>query len=245
MTAHKGTDTTRRGLLFRTAPALALSGLAAGAARAETPMPAPAEADLERLIDLEGEALWSEVRSEFVLRPGYLPFNAANMAPPCAATRRALAAGTEDIDADPSFENRAKYRPLHELTRGKLARLLRVDGDDIALTRNTTESNNTIVNGLDLGPGDEVVLWSQNHRTNLNSWEVRAAREGFAVKLVETPEQPNSDADLIAPFEAALSDKTRILSFSHVSNNSGTGLPAAALCALAKASGVLSMVDGA
>lgn len=244
MTRRNQIEATRRDILFRAAPAAAMTGLIAATAKAETPSAAP-PLDLEALIDLEGDALWSAVRSQFELRQGYLPFNAANMAPPCAGTRQALAHGTQEIDADPSFENRAKYRPMHELTRGKLARLLRVDGDDIALTRNTTESNNTIVNGLDLGPDDEVVLWAQNHRTNLQSWQVRAAREGFTVKLVETPEQPKSDDDLLQPFREALTDRTRILSFSHVSNNSGTALPAHELCWMAEERDILSMVDGA
>jgi selenocysteine lyase/cysteine desulfurase len=83
---------------------------------------------------------------------------------------------TQDVDADASFQNRGKFGALQEESRAALAEYLGADPDEIAITRNTSESNNTVLNGLTLGAGDEVVIWEQNHPTNNISWDVRAER---------------------------------------------------------------------
>ena len=72
----------------------------------------------------------------------------------------------KDIDADPSFENRLKYAASTEQTRILLAGMLAVHAAELAITRNTSESNRTVIDGLDLGAADEVVIWDQNHESN-------------------------------------------------------------------------------
>ena len=132
-----------------------------------------------------------------------------------------------------------------EESRGKVARHLGVTPDEIALVRNTSEGNNTINNGLDLKSGDEVVIWDQNHPTNNVAWDVRAERYGFTVVRVSTPTSPQSGGELAQAFLGKLSSRTRVLSFSHVSNATGVGLPAKQLCGVARDRGILTLVDGA
>ncbi len=231
---------TRRAVLLGSLP---LAGCAAGAVPLGTQKSALSK---NAAIEAEsGDLVWRRVRTEFSHALSVAHMNAANMAPPCAAAKMAQAEASASIDADPSFENRAKYEARHEETRQAIAALIGAEADEIALTRNTSEGNNLIVQGLPLGPGDEVVLWSENHRSNNLSWEVRAARDGFKVIKVDTPEQPETVADLLAPFERAITPKTKVVAFSHVSNASGTALPARALCAMAKDVGAVSLVDGA
>ena len=86
--------------------------------------------------------------------------------------------------------------------------MLGAQADHLALVRNTSEANNIVNAGLDLGPGDEVVLWDQNHPTNLVAWKVRAARHGFALKIITFPVNPGDEEELLAPLEAALSPRT-------------------------------------
>src|SRR5207237_4208550 len=97
---------------------------------------------------------------------------------------------TRDIDADCSFQNRAKFAELLETSRQKVAQHLGVTADEIALVRNTSEANNTINNGLALQVGDEVVVWDQNHPSNNVAWDVRGARFGLKVRRVATPADP-------------------------------------------------------
>lgn len=194
---------------------------------------------------LENEPFWELVKEQFPLAPGLILMNAANLCPSPYPVQEAVFRLTRDVDADASFQNRAKFGDLREESRAALASYLGASADEIAIPRNTSEGNNTVLNGLELGPGDEVVIWDQNHPTNNVSWDVRAERWGFTVRRVSTPPVAETAEELIAAFESAITDRTRVLAFSHISNVSGVALPAEALCRRAREAGILTLVDGA
>jgi isopenicillin-N epimerase len=191
------------------------------------------------------EPFWRLVKEQFPLRAGLVLMNAANLCPSPYPVQQALFRYTSDIDADASFQNRAKFGDLLEEAREALAEYVGADATEIAITRNTSEGNNTVLNGLELARGDEVVIWNQNHPTNNVAWDVRAQRYGFTVKRVATPPLPRTADELIEPFVSAITAKTRVLAFSHFSNVSGVALPARRLCAIARQRGILTLVDGA
>jgi len=192
------------------------------------------------------EAYWGRVKDQFALAPGLILMNAANLCPSPYPVQEAVFRYTRSVNRDASFQNRAQFAPLREEARRALAAYVGAGPHEIAITRNTSEGNNTVVNGLDLGPGDEVILWDQNHPTNNVSWDVRARRMGFTVRRVSTPSGRDARPDtLMAPFVDAISPATRVLAFSHISNISGTALPVDLLCALARDQGILTLVDGA
>ncbi|MEX2273361.1 MAG: aminotransferase class V-fold PLP-dependent enzyme, partial [Vicinamibacterales bacterium] len=120
-----------------------------------------------------------------------------------------------------------------------------VTPEEIVLTRNTTESNNFVSSGLDLKAGDEVLVWADNHPSNLNAWRVKSERFGFTVVTVPTPEGHPGPDGYVDLFTKAFTPRTKIVAITHVSSNSGDLLPAADICAAARARGVLSLVDGA
>jgi selenocysteine lyase/cysteine desulfurase len=194
---------------------------------------------------LAEEPFWEMVRAQFPLRSGLVLMNAANLCPAPFVVSDTVSALTRDIDADASFQNRAKFSRMQEEAIQALAQYLHADADEIVITRNTSESNNTVLNAIDFRPGDEVVLWDQNHPTNNVAWDVRAQRWGIVVRRVATPRDPRTEQELVRPFIEALTRRTRVLSFSHISNSSGVRLPAEALCAEAKRRGVLTLIDGA
>jgi selenocysteine lyase/cysteine desulfurase len=185
------------------------------------------------------------VKEQFPLDDGAILMNAANLCPSPYPVQEAVFRHTQDIDGDASFQNRAKFGELKEAAREALAAHVGASPLEIAITRNTSEGNNTVINGLDLGPGDEVVIWDQNHPTNNVSWDVRAHRWGFRVIRVSTPASAASHEQLVVPFLEAMTDRTRVLAFSHLSNVSGVLAPAADLCHAARERGVLTLVDGA
>jgi selenocysteine lyase/cysteine desulfurase len=193
----------------------------------------------------DDEQAWHFVKQQFPLRHDLVLMNAGNLCPSPYPVIDTVTSLTRDIDADASFQNRAKFNDLRERSRQALARYVRADPAEIAITRNTSEGNNTVINGLPLGVGDEVVIWDQNHPTNNIAWDVRAERYGYTVKRVSTPPSPSTAEELLMPFRNAITDRTRVLAFSHVSNISGVALPAKALCSLAQERGVLTLVDGA
>ncbi len=187
------------------------------------------------------EAFWQLVKEQFPLRSGLTIMNAANLCPSPYPVIDAVTGLTRDVDSDASFQNRAKFAELRERARGLLAAYLGADREEIAITRNTSEGNNAVINGLELGTGDQVVIWDQNHPTNNIAWDVRAKRYGYSVRRVSTP----VDEDLVEPFLSAMTGNTRVLAFSHVSNISGIGVPAKQLCTLARERGIMTLVDGA
>lgn len=239
--------TDRRSFLRRLA-----GGLAVTVASPATLAAAPALQAPKVVPELPGgsrassdEAFWEVVKAQFPLRQDLIVMNAANLCPAPFPVSEEVERLTRDVDADASFQNRAKFGELHEHALTALGRYLGADPDELVITRNTTEGNNTVVTGLELGPGDQILIWDQNHPTNARAWDVRARREGFEVVRVATPPAPESSDALVRPFLDALTDRTRVLAFSHVSNVSGVALPARELCTAARARGVLTLIDGA
>ena len=192
-----------------------------------------------------GTARWQAVREQFDFPEAKVPMNAANLCPSPRAVAERVAELTHDIDRDCSFQNRAKFAELLEQSRSKVAKQMNVLPDEIALVRNTSESNNIVNNGVPLSAGDEVLLWEQNHPTNNVAWEVRARRFGITVKKVATPAHPKSVDDLVQPFAKAIGPKTKVLTITHASNLTGVRLPAREIVAMAKKRGLYVHIDGA
>ena len=135
--------------------------------------------------------------------------------------------------------------PEKEETRKALATFLRVTPEEIIITRNTSESNNLVSNGLDLKAGDEVVVHADNHPSNLNAWREKAKRFGFTVVTVEQ-KNPHPGMDYyVDAYTRAMTPRTKIITFTHLSSTVGDLMPAKELCKLARDRGVLSLLDGA
>ena len=191
------------------------------------------------------ETFWGLVKGLFPIRKGLIMMNAANLCPSPYVVQQLVFKYMQDVDADPSFPNRAKFEDLKEEARAAVANYLGTDADEVAIIRNTTEGNSTVISGLTFSKGDEVVIWDENHPTANVAWDVRAERFGFTVKKVTTPPHPGNAAQLLDAFRAALTGRTKILAFSHLSNLTGVALPAKELCRIARERGILTLVDGA
>ena len=229
---------------------LALSGSAAllpgRSLRAETfedlglssePLPrTPAEPD---------EAFWRQVRAKFLVPRDVGFMNAANLCPMSLPVVQAIEKNIRSYERSPSPEARTVLMNGREEARKRLAEALRVTAEEIVLTRNTTEGNNFVSSGLTLGPGDEVIVSSDNHPSNLNAWRQKATRFGFTVVTVPPPAaHPGADG-YVDLFTRAFTPRTKVLAVTYVSSNSGDQLPVVELCRAARERGVLSLVDGA
>jgi selenocysteine lyase/cysteine desulfurase len=192
------------------------------------------------------EAYWSKVRDQFLVPREVNFLNAANLCPTSLPAIEALDRNIRLYEANPSPEVRSALMARgRETSRGLLAEALRVTPEEIVITRNTTEANNTVSSGLDLKAGDEVVVWDDNHPSNLNAWRVKAARFGFTVVPVPVPPSHPGPEGYVALFTKAFTPRTKLVAVTHVSSNSGDLLPVAEICAAARARGILSHVDGA
>jgi isopenicillin-N epimerase len=191
------------------------------------------------------ERFWSSVREQFVMPPDLAVMNAANLCPSSAPVLESLEKATRELDREPSPAYRDEMHDAKEVTRKLLAEFLGVTPEEIVITRNTSESNNLVSNGLDLRAGDEVVLFADNHPSNNVAWKEKARRFGYEVKVVDAV-SPHPGAEYyIEVFTKALTSRTKVLAFTHLTSTVGDLFPARELCRIARERGVLTLVDGA
>ena len=198
-----------------------------------------------RALSGTGEAFWKSVRAQFVMPPDLGVLNAANLCPASRPVLEALKRETDSVDKDPSAQNRARLSGEKENTRKALAAFLRVTPEEIVITRNTSEANNMISSGLDLKAGDEVIVFADNHPSNLTAWNEKAKRFGYTVITIPQKNPHPGMEHYLDAYKKAITPRTKLLSFTHLSSSVGDLFPAKELCALAREHNVLSLVDGA
>jgi len=148
-------------------------------------------------------------------------------------------------EAGPTPQARTALMALREEARKALASNLRVTPEEIVITRNTTEANNFVSSGLDLKAGDEVVVWADNHPSNLAAWQSKAQRFGFTVVAAPLVSPHPGAQGYVDLFAKLFTPRTKVVAITHVNSNSGDLLPAAEICAAARQRNILSLVDGA
>ncbi len=191
------------------------------------------------------EPYWALVKRQFPLDERLIYLNAANV---CPASRPVLDRHAEfirDFQSNPSFQNRAKYDSMRESLRAKIAAMLRVSPDELAITRNTSEGSNIIVKGVDLKAGDEVLITDHNHPSNNDSWKVRASRDGFSVRSLPVRIPAANRDELIGQVEKAIGPRTKVVAITHQTSTTGILYPAREIAELARKRGVWMHLDGA
>jgi len=192
-----------------------------------------------------GDVDWASVREQFLIPDEVTVLNAANLCPAPRPVLETVHAHTTRLDSEPFPSYRSEILSAKERTRDLLARHLRVSPEEILLTRNTSEANNWVSNGLSLGPGDEVLIFADNHPSNNAAWKRKAERFGYSVsEVAHVDPHPGAEYYLDA-FEQSITSNTRVLSFMQHTNTSGDVFPARELCAMARARGIITLVDGA
>ncbi|HEV2985358.1 MAG TPA: aminotransferase class V-fold PLP-dependent enzyme [Vicinamibacterales bacterium] len=194
---------------------------------------------------LPDERFWLSVREQFVMPKELTMLNAANLCPSSGPVLETMYRMTKDMDQDPSQDNRVKLGDGRENTRKLLAEFLRVTPEEIVITRNTSESNNLVSTGIDLKPGDEVLLTADNHPSNHTAWQEKAKRFGFTVIDIPVPNPHPGFDHYVEAFKKAITPKTKVISFTHQTSTVGDLFPAKEICRLARERGILSLVDGA
>jgi selenocysteine lyase/cysteine desulfurase len=201
---------------------------------------------LPRRIGAPDEKYWHEVRSRYLIPRDVIFANAANLCPSPVPVIESLYTQTKAYEANPNPTVRSGLmRDGRETARTLLATMLGVTPQEIVITRNTSEGNNYVSSGLQLGPDDEVVVYADNHPTNLNAWREKARRFGFTVTVVPTVSPHPGTEAYVDLFAKAITPRTRLIGFTHLSSNSGDLFPAKEICSMARSRGVLTLLDGA
>ena len=191
------------------------------------------------------ENFWLKVREQFVMPRDLGVMNAANLCPSSAPVLQALYDVTKDMDANPSPQNRRKLSEGKEATRKALAEFLRVTPEEIVITRNTSEANNTVSSGIDLKAGDEVIIFADNHPSNNAAWKIKSERWGFTVRELAVP-NPHPGADYyVDAVSNAITPRTKLVAITHVTNTNGDLFPAKEIARVAHEHDALCHLDGA
>jgi selenocysteine lyase/cysteine desulfurase len=135
--------------------------------------------------------------------------------------------------------------PQSETIRTDLTELFECDHKKVAITRNASESLEILLNGLDFKPGDEILTTTQDYPRMLTTLRQRERREGLKLKLVQIPIPPRNLDEITSAFERGVTNRTKLILMSHQINITGQITPVKAVCEMARAKGIETVVDGA
>lgn len=202
----------------------------------------------ESLLQSNPEQYWSRVRAEQFLLPEsrvFLNNGSLGIAPrPVLDAVESYLRNSAALTI-PEYEYpRWGYETL-DAHRTEAAAFLGCSKDSLAFTHNATEAISFVAAGLDLKPGDEVLMTDQEHPSGRAPWLLKQARSGISVREVPIPLPPPTPAELAGRIVSAIGPRTRMLFFSGILTTTGLVLPMREICAAARAKGVLTMIDGA
>lgn len=230
--------------LGRAGATLSVGAAAFAAAReARANLSAPSTVTPEALASQEEHwrkiaTLWAPAPDFINLEYGY--FHAAALPTLEAELRMARSINTRN-----SHYKRTQARVDQDAARTALAKVAGVSPEEIAITRNATESLDTIILGLDLAPGDEIIHGDQDYGSMVEALEQKARRHGVVLRKVAVPMHPRNDHEIVEAYAAALTPKTKLLLVTHLINISGQILPVQKICDRAHAAGAEVVVDSA
>ncbi len=191
-------------------------------------------------------AYWSDIRKQFYLMDDVTYLQGGTVGPSARPVVERITGLLPEFEADPLGRVQGDVLgPLVEQSREKLARFVGTTPDRIALVLNTTMGMNIPGQGLIWERGSDVLLSDQEYPAVRALWEWLAERDGLNLNYISLPIPPSSPRDIIDAYEAGLTEKTRVVIFSHVYFTTGLVAPIKALTRLAHARGAVAMVDGA
>src|SRR2546425_10285195 len=189
------------------------------------------------------ETYWREIQFAFTLDRSLINLNNGNSCPSPTVVHEAYKRYLDSSNQAPVYHRGLIERNI-ETVRRRLAAEFGADPEEIAITRNASESLQIAQNGIDLKPGDEIITTEQDYGRMLTTWDQRARRDKIKVTRIDFP-CPTTQADLLQRFETAITPQTKVLHFCHVTNQSGQLFPVRDLALMARRRGIISIVDGA
>jgi selenocysteine lyase/cysteine desulfurase len=191
----------------------------------------------------QDESFWSVIRAQFRLTTDYVNLENGYY---CFQPEPVLEAFIDHVRAlnlEASHYMRTRQVDDKRRIREKLAAFAGCAPDELIVTRNTTESLDTVISGFDWKAGDEAVLANQDYGAMIDMFKLQARRFGIKNQFIDIPLDPKSDDEVVRRYADALTSKTRLLMIPHMVNITGHILPVRAISDMAHARGVPVMVD--
>ena len=193
----------------------------------------------------DDEDYWSEVNRAFDLDRTLVNLNNGGVSPTPTHVLDAMIRDLRFSNELPVEHMWRVLEPRIESVRRELAREFGCDAEELAIVRNASEANETMILGLDLKRGDEVVVTTQNYPRMLTAWDQRARRDGIVVKQITFTVPPPSDDYVVERFRAAITPRTKAIEVTHITNLTGQIMPVRKIVDMARPLGIEVLVDGA
>jgi selenocysteine lyase/cysteine desulfurase len=193
----------------------------------------------------EDESYWGEIQRAFDADRTLINLNNGGVSPTPSHVLEAMIRDLRFSNEVPVEHMWGVLEPRIESVRRELAKEFGCDAEEMAITRNASESNETMILGLDLKRGDEVIVTTQNYGRMLTTWDQRVRRDGIVVKQIKFTVPPPSDDYIVQQFRDAITPRTRVIEITHITNLTGQILPVGKVVAMARERNIEVFVDGA
>ena len=191
------------------------------------------------------EDFWYYVQQSYTVSPSLINLNNGGVSPSPKTVQEAMKRYHDYCSEAPSYYMWQILDQGREPLRKNLARLAGTNAEEIAIQRNASEALETIIFGLDLKAGDEVVISRQDYPNTINAWKQRELREGIKLVWINL-DLPSEDNEYMAnQYIKAFTNKTKLVQVTHIINWNGQILPVRKIADTAHARGIDVLVDGA
>ena len=209
------------------------------------------EAANNRVQDFSADAIasdedyWTVIQQAFTVNPNIINLNNGGVSPSPRVVQEAVERYNKLSNEGPSYFMWRILDMGREPLRQKLAALAGCDAEEIAINRNATESLNTVIFGLDLKPGDEVIGTKLDYPNMINAWKQRALRDGIQYTQISFNFPSENDDEIVDAYAKAITPKTKIIHVTHVINWVGQIMPVQKIARMAHAKGIEVICDSA
>jgi isopenicillin-N epimerase len=191
------------------------------------------------------EDYWAVIQNSFSVTRGIINLNNGGVSPSPRIVTEALVRYIWQQEDATAYTMWQILEPQSETIRTGLAEMFGSDREEIAITRNASESLEILLMGMDLKSGDEILTTTQDYPRMLTTLRQREKREGLVLKLIKIPIPPKNLNEIAAAFESGITPRTRLILVAHQINITGQITPVKAVCEMARARGIETIVDGA
>jgi isopenicillin-N epimerase len=191
------------------------------------------------------EDYWAVIQNSFTVTRGIINLNNGGVSPSPRIVTEALVRYIWQQEDATAYTMWQILEPQSETIRTGLAELFGCDREEIAITRNASESLEILLMGMDFKSGDEILTTTQDYPRMLTTLRQREKREGLKLKLIQIPIPPKNLDEITAAFAKGISNRTRLILMAHQVNITGQITPVKAVCDMARAKGIETIVDGA
>ena len=241
-------DIDRRGFLSFAGKGLGLAALTSATVGSLFDQVVAAGKHIEHLSPIEAaldEDYWATIQQAFSVTRGIVNLNNGGVSPSPRMVTEAFVRYTWQQEDATAYTMWRILEPQSETVRTGLAEVFGCSAEEVAITRNASESLEILLMGMDFKSGDEILTTTQDYPRMITTLKQREMREGLKLNLIKIPLAPKNVDDIAAAFERAVTPKTKLILVSHQINLTGQILPVKKICDMARARGIETIVDGA